>query len=414
MEAEAEARLGARAVFAGLANSLYGGKRESARRGFLVLMTRRRRVWPGLLGVDGALGRIGRVIRWGWRYLAVLGVLLFGAVGAVAEVGGPEVRWTQPAQITHGHGPFGALYGMSCPTVSLCVAGDLDGNVYASRKPTRGARAWHPAHLADDFITAVSCPSVRLCVAVGSSGEIFSTRRPTSGASAWRVVYADGERFVDSLSCASASWCVAADTYGAVLTSQHPTGSAEAWTRVRVRGLKPPGFNSVSCPTDRLCVATTPFQGIAVGHRHGNVITWWFERISRAGAVSAVSCPNPRFCVVVDNTGDVLTSTNPGALTPRWRLTNVDHHNVFLAVACTSRAWCVAVDAAGNAVSSREPLGGAGDWVVQHIDRRGPISEDLHAVSCGAPERCVAGDLGGAVLASTTRDGGARTPPSSR
>jgi hypothetical protein len=89
------------------------------------------------------------------------------------------------------------LSGVSCPSVSLCVAVDGAGNVITSSNPTSGASGWKFAHVDDHGLSHVSCASMFLCVAaiddertIGSvaqaadSGNVIISTDPTSGASA--------------------------------------------------------------------------------------------------------------------------------------------------------------------------------------------------------------------------------------
>ena len=89
------------------------------------------------------------------------------------------------------------LYGVSCPTESLCVAVSgrrvNKGKVFTSTDPTGGVAAWQEADLGEGFdLRAVSCSSATLCVAAGANGELIASTDPTGGPGAWSLVGAPG------------------------------------------------------------------------------------------------------------------------------------------------------------------------------------------------------------------------------
>ena len=98
-----------------------------------------------------------------------------------------------------------------------------------SAQPTRpaGASAWHVAHVdGTNALTGVSCASVSLCVAVDKQGAVVTSTNPTGGASAWQVTHVDGTTSLTGVSCQSVSLCVAVDSAGNLLSSTNPTGSS--------------------------------------------------------------------------------------------------------------------------------------------------------------------------------------------
>lgn len=144
---------------------------------------------------------------------------------------------------------------VSCPSVSLCVASDskVAGNsnvaskILTTTNPTGGASAWTKATIDQgNTLNAVSCASVSLCVAGDSNGNILTATDPTGGASAWtkaRVVRpGPNGNSLTSVSCPSVSLCVASDGNGNIFTSTDPTGGATTWTgaAVDVPGCAPP------------------------------------------------------------------------------------------------------------------------------------------------------------------------------
>jgi hypothetical protein len=134
----------------------------------------------------------------------------------------------------------------------------------------------------------------------------------------------------------------------------------------------------------------------------------------RDGGLNAVSCPSTTLCVAVDESGNVVTTTNP--LGGGWtRPVRIDTFGGGLtAVSCPTSRFCVAGDANGNVLTSTDPTGGSRAWSrpvkvdsVLSIDG-GPAGID--GLSCPSVKLCVATD--GAtpadVIVSTRPAAGAR------
>jgi hypothetical protein len=142
---------------------------------------------------------------------------------------GGASAWSAPVNVdTNGY-----LADISCPSASLCVAVDDSGDVVTSTNPTGGASAWSaPANIdpvnpltGTLFFYSVSCPSSSLCVAVDSQGDVVTSTNPTGGSGAWSApAQIDAPATLKGgASCPSTSLCVAFDTGGNVLTA---TGAA--------------------------------------------------------------------------------------------------------------------------------------------------------------------------------------------
>jgi hypothetical protein len=79
-----------------------------------------------------------------------------------------------------------ALTGMSCLSVSFCVAIDNAGSVLTTTNPTGGRGAWTITGLAGGPQYGISCPTVNLCVATGGN-DIYTSTNPTAGTASRRV-----------------------------------------------------------------------------------------------------------------------------------------------------------------------------------------------------------------------------------
>ncbi|MGZ6664627.1 MAG: hypothetical protein ACXVH3_07660 [Solirubrobacteraceae bacterium] len=122
------------------------------------------------------------------------------------------------------------LTGVSCASVSLCVAADFDGQVLASAQPTQSAADWVTQVQSGGEIAAVSCGSVSLCVE--TAGTCCNVSRPPL-------------------------------TAGIVATSADPLGGASAWTKSEIAPSATGGLGAVSCAPTRMWV-TVGSDGIAV------------------------------------------------------------------------------------------------------------------------------------------------------
>jgi len=125
----------------------------------------------------------------GTLLICLVALLAFASQGRAA---GPLV-WSGPSPMDY-QSPYAnpiALDAVSCPTVSLCVAADVDGAIFASLDPTGGYGTWVPVAVdAPVVLRAISCPSAVLCVAVGGSDVVVS-RDPTGGPASWQVASVD-------------------------------------------------------------------------------------------------------------------------------------------------------------------------------------------------------------------------------
>src|SRR4029453_10415951 len=86
-----------------------------------------------------------------------------------------------------------------------------------------------PPFTASSDFQDVSCPSPSLCVAVDGDGNVVSSTQPTASASAWKVTRVPGRPRFGHISCPSRSLCVAVGANGVVATSRHPTGGGRRW-----------------------------------------------------------------------------------------------------------------------------------------------------------------------------------------
>ncbi len=237
------------------------------------------------------------------------------ASNSVVTVGQGSVSppWSVPAaSLTTNVGPR-PMDAVSCPTSTLCIAGDSLGHIVTLNLPLPGSfsSANQPPDKSVDLtnaFTGISCPSLNLCVATDNAGNILSSTDPVQGLNAtWNLApHADASREIDAISCPSTSLCVAVDAAGNVLYSSNPSGGSSAWTLVS-------GVDDI-----------------------------W---------INSISCPSTTFCAAVDGAGNVLTTTTPTGKSSGWTKTDIDGSQSLNAIACATSSACVAVDAQGQVVA---------------------------------------------------------------
>ena len=129
---------------------------------------------------------------------------------------GPSLAWTaSPASATPDW-QTGSLTGVdnlgqvACPTASLCVADENEGegtpSVGVSTNPTGGASAWTSSTVpgAAAGLDSAACASASLCV-LGGYEKTFTSTDPTGGSATWDESAAPFQSFIGSISCPSAT-----------------------------------------------------------------------------------------------------------------------------------------------------------------------------------------------------------------
>jgi len=285
-----------------------------------------------------------------------------------------------------------------------CVAADGAHTALVATVPDASSWHWMPISESDrDSLVAVSCPTTTECIAPNSS-VYFSSSDPAGSARSWRGrrqtdQFGDGDGDTLDSSCASPTLCLAVvvdqglyDTSGGDLFTYDPVGGAH-------------GFREVSAVIDPLYVACA--QRTCVSGGGGD----WFQTADPGRAASWKRVAHPRFdvtclprrgCVGLPD-GPFLGTAGPdlataaGARGP-WRLTAIDPGQEITGLACPSANRCVAVDQTGHVLTSTDPTGGAGAWRVVDVDPNGLVS-----LSCPSVALCVAVDGNSSVLVVAQR-----------
>jgi hypothetical protein len=299
----------------------------------------------------------------------------------------------------------------------------------AVASPGASASTWSalrlPGSAGKVFLLGASCPSSSFCVAVGTNNLIASSTNPGGGAAAWDVVYA-GEgpwdntdswptpeisgRQIQAVSCPSRSLCAAVTDQGNIYSSTQPTGPASAWKVTQIDGNgRNTHLEGVSCPTASLCVAVTGGRNDS-----GRVLTstdptggpgaWQQTQLDETLDLRAVSCGSPTLCVAVGDEGRIVYSTNPRGGAAAWDVIGAPAGPGSLrAISCVLAALCVSGNKSGNLLSSSHPAAGLSSWK----EVAGGGSVQITGVSCPSASQCLVVDNNGDVITSTNPTGGA-------
>lgn len=245
---------------------------------------------------------------------------------------------------------------------------------YSSTEPTGPAWAWDVTSLngkgRNVHLEGISCPTLSLCVAVtggrNDSGKVFTSTAPTAGATAWQMTQLDESLDLRAVSCDTPSFCVAVGDEGRIVTSTNPTGDASAWTVIGAPG-GPGSLRGVACVAAALCVS---------GNESGNLLTsmnptggsssWSTINGGSLVQITGAACASASACLVVDNNGNVLASTDPSGGKSAWSLTNLVPYrpavgnalegNGLFGVSCPLRSFCAVTGALGQIFTSENPF----------------------------------------------------------
>jgi hypothetical protein len=336
----------------------------------------------------------------------------------------------------------------SCVAVGSYESSELDGT-YKRELPV--ADTWDDGRWSLDALplpegtgdqvalTGVSCGSLSTCLAVGYERNTAGVRVPIAerlnGAEGWSVSSVPlpagaGEAGLEGVSCSSSTECTAVglsvDGSGAELPYAE-LWSAGAWTELELPAV--PGaanaiLESVSCPSAESCVAVG-FSESSAGAKSALSESWsggpsWSSSSPQAPAeassvtLSAVSCAAPNACMAV---GTFAASQGQAGLTEQWNgerwslqaPASTGAQEELTGVSCPSSEECTAVGAYlpnGRWVALVQTWNGAA-WSVQGLGltRQMKQASELHAVSCAGGSTCLAVGIAGWSAGGRSRSG---------
>ncbi len=326
--------------------------------------------------------------------MALLCAGLLACLAAAPAGAAPPLSWSTTEKVDSA-----ALTGVSCASVSLCVAVDGSGHALLSTDPIAdSASTWHTAGTGAGALTGVSCPSSSLCVAVDGEGHAAISTNPVGGAPTWHTTKISSTALT-GVSCASNSLCVAVDASGNAFVSANPgesAGGGASWREIPIGH----ALTAVSCVAGPLCVAVDKAGEVLESSEPAG--SWAPPRQIDNSPLLAVSCASAPagVCVAVDETGVALASGNPGAGLPgtstaTWSATPLAlSASTPTAASCAAAGLCVLSTDNGGAYIGDTPTAAAPAWTFAPIDS----PAQLAGVSCVAEGLCAAVDNAGRVL----------------
>jgi hypothetical protein len=164
---------------------------------------------------------------------------------------------------------------------------------------------------------------------------------------------------------------------------------------------------ALACPSTSLCVAADDTGSILTNTDPFGDATWQLNRVDDAGGLSgaqedsinALVCPSVHLCLGVDGYGGgLLSTTHPTSGTAAWHRVQLPDHEQFSAAACPSASLCFAADFAGGIWVSTHPTGPAKDWRRTMLPVTG---SELSSLACPSATLCLAAGREGYVFVST-------------
>lgn len=309
----------------------------------------------------------------------------------------------------------GGFSGVSCPTVSTCVAvGDVLSSSSTAAVPlveTWRSGQWASAQTSGAVeggsLASVSCPSATACVAVGQSGGWPYSLVLRSGS--WVAVHVPRPRHgtqgeLSGVSCAKEKSCVAVGTWlddatfrsGAVAY----VFNGSSWTSAGLPGL-PSGasLSAVACASGLANNQCTAVGSAIVGHVPAPLVVqrtgrkWAVEKVPKGPSgtptsLGSVSCPTASACMAVGG-GEVGSQPHPLVLLEKsghWSKLAVPARagiGVTMSASCPQViSWCAVAGEAGSNADRATIAIWAGHWRSQKV---GPVPAPislLKAVAC--------------------------------
>jgi hypothetical protein len=368
---------------------------------------------------------------------------IFAAVAATAALvsftqgaaPAPAATW-ESRQVPVGDRPGDSLFGVSCPSATLCVAVGSRGTIVTSRKPEAGAGAWRaeavapgdyvgadrasPDRNSPGVLEAVSCPSEAMCGAITYVGDFYASGNPADGASTWRATDLDppgSYALLQGVSCPDPTLCVAVSSGSAGLEGaagaagmysiRNPLSAAPSWTRVQLDDSL--ALQAVSCPSTAFCIAVGRQGRVVVSTNPAAAAPGWREiGAPGPGDLDSIACPLSSLCLAGNARGNVLSSAAVTTASPSWRTANTGPSVPITGISCPAPARCLALSNNGDVAVSSDPTGPTGSWsatnLIPHsaVGDRGQPFNAFFAASCPTIGFCAAVGSQGVIF--TSRD----------
>ena len=244
--------------------------------------------------------------------------------------GGRFIATTAPLPANASANPFGRVLGIACPSVASCLAvGSYENaTVQAGMILRRSGGKWTagpapvpPGSAVNGSVDAISCPSLTLCLAGGWQDNAEGVSQAVLlkwSAGTWSVATsplpsgaaASGQAAISGLSCSSVTRCVAVGSYLDARGNDQAmllTWSRGAWTAAKAHlpqgaaGNPQASLTGVSCPGISSCTAVGGYTNTA-SEQVALILTWsgktWraIPAPTVTAQLNAVSCPSLTEC----------------------------------------------------------------------------------------------------------------------
>src|SRR6202158_2012142 len=317
---------------------------------------------------------------------AALVPLSVGFAKTTAELRQPDsAAAAGPVWSSQASGTSEILWGVSCPSASVCVAVGESGTIL--RTVNGGATWFSQASGTANRIESVSCPTVTTCFAIGPFPPTILIT--TDGGSSWSDHSAAAPSPLAAISCPNTNACVAVGIAGSILVTHDGGGT---W----IAGNAGNDFLfGVSCPSEASCTAVGQNGAIFRTWDGGN--TWSRQASGTDRSLFGIQCLGSASCLVVGGNsrlggGNIILATTDNGAT--WAIRrSVDVGPELVGVGCTSLSNCVSVGEAGTILGTTD---GGSSWSGQDSG----TTNYLQSVSCAGPSTCHVVGRQGTILVS--------------
>jgi hypothetical protein len=209
---------------------------------------------------------------------------------------------------------------------------------------------------------------------------------------------------IGGVSCPNQSLCVGVGSHGTVVATRGAT------TKVVNSGLDSYlALTDVTCPSMKLCVAIAYNKVLSTTNPGAAKPTWKLVRLKVGlGLLQTITCPKANLCVVSASSGAVWVSTSPTGSASAWKSTTLlARGEVFYSLGCArASTLCVAsisssVGTEARFATTTNPAGGRSAWTTS------PAPGPATWISCPSTALCVGISYDDILASVNPRAGGA-------
>ena len=367
--------------------------------------------------------------------------LLAGLIAGTGSSAAAAPKWSiVPTTNSRTCGNCGGypLYGVSCPTATVCMATGTEPRLLVRKANTNKWSAQMTPAAPKTLLGAVSCATPTFCMARAvNTPTVIEQWNGTR----WKVVavplpHNAFEPSLLGLSCTSPTFCIAVGAYaktsGRVLVERWDGKSWSVIPSPRLPGRSPDGpgawiavMDAVSCTSTTNCVAVGRTYAdyyvggadLTLAAERWNGVRWSIVPMPTpahsAAQVTSMSCTSASNCMAVGYATPDLAYSNTSTFAEQWNGTrwsivaspNTDaRDNKLLGLSCVDAKSCMAVGIAdytdvNNQIFVTKTLTQRWDgtrWAIVASPNPTPTSvgtfneSSLSSVSCTSPTACLA------------------------